>query len=1671
MLKALFTLTHVVASSGWAALHLATEASIGVGKAVSAPALGAGRELATLLEINAAAATKPRAPWVGAQRIHIDIPDPLTDGAGPAPLANTVQSAAAAVRDVRRAHVEPALNRLIIELHPDANPRTARLDILEVLEEVCAEASHTRPPSSPVFPSGPLSTTAEGKGSTSSVLTSTGCGAEGPLAIAALAATADLLAATSAVMGRWVPLPHAPRAVRAAVAMVRHQPRLVASLHDRLGPAATDLVITLASAAAHGMSQAPAVPLLDLTHRLGQLAELWAYRQAWSRWEPLLTAPHRPRPVLAPSLGAPLHQDSGLSASKLDPTAHPGSRTVPLLQTTDTVNMGVPSGGGDLAYGEVEDYCQQAAGGSLLAAAGALVAGGDAENIAGAVLAGVPHAAHLGHEAFAHVLGRGLASRGLFIADPDALRRLEQVRVVLIDGAALRGDNRMVLDARGQAPGWDTDRVYAVGDALLHGEIPPEPDAHEAPAAGATLRWRDRPHPTSEAADGRQLAELVVDERVVGELEAGWEPDHYALALLETARRAGAHVVLRHVAGTEDLATAVAETHAPGTRLSQLLPRLRARHGPVMLISSLHANGASTDTLAALRAADVAVAVDDPHAAAAWGADIMTTAELAQAVRVVSAVPAAQASARTAVGLAKAGSTLEGLTLTTGDPQAGAGVLGLGRWIRPLNWFSPVQVTAAIALAVGAAHARSVLRRPDPVPVPLTAWHALDLEIVFARLTGGPTSLADAPAALHWGQRWNELARHDALMPLQRGVGHLARLLAATRAELADPLTPVLAVGAAASAILGGGTDAILVVSVMATNALVSGFQRMRADSAVAALFAENDQLARRVAVPVLGTTRRRLRAAQSGKHSRTIPAARLCVGDVIALRATDVVPADARLLAATDLEVDESTLSGESLPVAKCTEPTLDAELGRRASMVFAGTTVVAGDARAIVVATDSATAARRALNGVADLDTAVGIAARLAELTKKVLPATLAGGAAVTGLSLLNGQSLRRAVADGVAIAVAAVPEGLPLVTTVAQLAAARRLAERGVLVRVPRAIEGLGRVDTICFDKTGTLTQNRLRVVTAIPADWNLDDRAPEITDVDAHTVVTLAARTCPPAHTSHGHAHATDEAILRAVPPSSSDVSHPNRLAWVRLHEIPFDSSRGYSAAIGHHPLSIGGDPLASGHSRSSADQEQPSVELVVKGAPEIMLDRCQLLGNARERADKTVLHLAGQGLRVLAVAQRTLRVAELPRVSVSSSQDGGQTSEPTAQDLDSVVDQLNLVGFVGIADTVRPTAPTLINQLAAVDRQVVLITGDHPVTARAIASQLGVPSDCAVVTGADLERCDEAGRAELAADARIFARVSPEQKVQVITALQRAGKVCAMVGDGANDAAAIRAATVGIGVTNRGSSAARGAADLILTEDDLTVVIDALVEGRQMWDCVRQAVIILLGGNAGEVAFTIAGTALGHQAPLNTRQLLLVNLLTDMFPALAVAVTPQRLSRPGSATTGYREIHRADSTGVDLADWRTVLAAPTPTLDRPLIDAILKRGAATTLGATLAWALGNLTPGTRGRSATMGLTALVGTQLAQTLRTRQHSPLVVATSLGSVAALIGIVQTPGVSRFFGCTPLGPLAWSGVLASTALATIASAAATPTSLVAAPPDDGAESIADAGRSSSTI
>ncbi|MGW4048545.1 HAD-IC family P-type ATPase [Streptomyces sp. NPDC004721] len=1026
------------------------------------------------------------------------------------------------------------------------------------------------------------------------------------------------------------------------------------------------------------------------------------------------------------------------------------------------------------------------------------------------------------------------------------------------------------------------------------------------------------------------------------------EADPWAEPVLDAARRAGLRVVLVDDPALEDLTGLADEVVDARRPLDDVVYGLRGEEGTVLTVARMR-SADDHDVLAGLRGSDLAVALVDGDAAVVWGADILALHGLSDVWRVLTAVPSARRTGHRAQTLARSGAALSGLLVAIGESKRGRG----RRAMLPGLRHAPVDAAAAVALLSGTRAAFAVAAVHAPHPRPRVHWHELDAKEAQERLDQeAPGRLTPFEwAAAQARKAVAAIVRNPVLAPV-RWTYELGQ---AVRGELRDPLTPVLAVGSAASAILGSVVDALLVVGALDLNALVGGFQRLRAERALSGLIAEQKRKAR-IAPPD---------AQAPAGATVTVDAGKLKPGDVIELKGDEVVPADARLLWEDGLEVDESALTGESLPVEKQTDPTPHAAVADRSCMVFEGTTVVAGEARAVVVDTGESTEAARAVHLAARTPPSAGVQARLQELTRKALPLTLAGGAAVTGIALLRGTSVREAVSGGVAVAVAAVPEGLPLVATVAQLAAARRLSRDGVLVRTPRALEALGRMDTICFDKTGTLTENRLRVVRASDADGEVH----VVGDEASARTLRSAARACPRLNgDSDRPVHATDEAVLDAAGPDPD---------WAELEDLGFEAARGYAAAVGR---------VANG----------PRL-LVVKGAPETVLPACPALP---AHAIDTSHALAGDGLRVLAVAQRRLDEHE---------------SEEDA--LERTLEGLEFIGLLALSDVPRDTSMALVSGLYEEGVRPVMLTGDHPQTARAIATELGWPKDTTVVTGDELAAADRSARARMLRDAGVVARVAPEQKLQVIEALRDAGRVVGMVGDGANDAAAIRAADIGVGINARGSAAARNAADIVLTDDDLTVLIDAIGEGRALWHSVADAIAILIGGNAGEIGFGLFGTLLSGTAPLSTRQMLMVNLFTDLFPAMAVAVTPKE--DPEQARSATPE----DAAGSVLGEG--------------LIRQIRHRALTTCLGAVTAWMIGRWTPGTARRSSTMALCGVVGTQLVQTLLDRRGSTLVRVTSLGSALTLAALIQTPGVSRALGCTPLGPVAWAGVAAAITLA----------------------------------
>ncbi|WP_225850698.1 cation-translocating P-type ATPase [Streptomyces sp. HPF1205] len=1490
-----------------------------------------------------------RRVWTRTGRAHIEVRGMTGHGEGHERLSRDLTRAVRAVEGVRWAEVNAVLGHVVVELDEDQVALDDVLDLVEQVEEAHGSGDEgfagTRPPLP--FESGPA-------------------------ALAKASLVADCLGLAVAAARQITPLPSFPVALRVPVVLAQTQPRVRHLLRERLGAPNAEAVLALSGALVHALTDGVAPVALDALQRIWHLAEIQERRTVWDRREHELVlggAGLRPRVGERPPRPAPLPD------------------------------------------GPVEKCGNLTSLAALVGAGGLLAATGSADAAAHAILATAPKAAAMGREAFCAWLGRDLARGGVVPLDSGALRVLDRVTTVVIDSAALCTDRPRLLSATA-AGDLDEAGVWSAAHDALAGRRLADL-AGRGPWGGNGWRLVRAPGADTRPPDdpaGLPLDLYGADGRRQGFVLVGCDLDPLCDALVGAARSGGSRLLLTEHTGVAELLPWADRVVPAGTDVAEEVRRLQEGGEVVLVVTPADDH--------ALAAADVGVGLlprPGTVRPVCWSADLLCGPGLAQAWRVLTAVEAARRVSGKSAHLSMGGSALGGLIAATGR-----------RRTRPGLTNSPVYGAALLAQLGGVGTARGLAGQPLPPARVRGAWHALGAREtlgVLSTVSGrdeGEGRVHDGggrPETTGDGSRLPLGPLPAVVAPLVGGIGRAAeitglasavrvgaRLPGAVREELRDPLTPVLALGAAASATVGSTVDSALVAGVMAGNALISGAQRVRAEQALRGLLLTQEHTARRVrwTPPSAASVpdRERFFAGLDGAPQEKMGADELRPGDVVALGPSDIVPADARILVCDRLEVDEASLTGEAAPVTKDPRATPGAELADRSCMVYQGCTVLAGTGYAVVVATGAQSEGGRAAELAGAATVPAGIERHLAALSKAALPSVGVGGAAVTLLGLLRGVPVREALASGVAVAVAAVPEGLPLVATVAQSAAARRLSRHGILTRSSRVLEALGRVDTVCFDKTGTLTEGRLAVTRLAAVDHELDPDTPA-----GRHLLRTAARACPQDTGGRAFTHATDRTVTDAA------AAHcPPDDGWRLTAELPFETSRGYSA---------------------SAGTEDGRPRLAVKGAPETVLDRCASvvsgtggangeaagggtgpgsvvpLSPARLRAaHRLVRRLADDGLRVLAVAQ-----AE-PRRAVRS-----------ADDVPPLVRDLTLLGFLAIADTARPGAAEAVKNLANAGVRLTMITGDHPATAAAIARDLGIPQSGSVLTGPELDGLPERARVEKVARTTVFARVSPEHKVRIVQDLRRAGHVVAMVGDGVNDAAAIRLADVGIGLSAHGSASARAAADLVLTDPDPARLLDALREGRALWRSVRDAVGILVGGNAGEVAFTVLGTALSGRAPLGTRQFLLVNMLTDMLPALAVALAPARGTRSGEEPPA---------------------AGPAPSLlGRDIARVLAVRGTATALGATGAWQIGRMT-GRGRRASTMGLAALVGTQLGQTLITDWHSPLVLATAGASTAALVGIVQTPGVSHFFGCTPLGPVAWTTVGACSATATLAAAVA---------------------------
>jgi calcium-translocating P-type ATPase len=780
------------------------------------------------------------------------------------------------------------------------------------------------------------------------------------------------------------------------------------------------------------------------------------------------------------------------------------------------------------------------------------------------------------------------------------------------------------------------------------------------------------------------------------------------------------------------------------------------------------------------------------------------------------------------------------------------------------------------------------------------------------------------------------------------------QLLTAFRNQLRTPITGLLAGGAVLTLVLGQPLNTALISLTVSLNIAAGIWQEREVGKAAEAL--------RQMSA---GSCR----VLRDG-HSISLPPGELVPGDILLLAPGDRIAADARMLSSAGLEVDEAALTGESLPVAKGPQDT--AESGR---IILEGSDVVVGTGRAIVVAVGRRTrlgATAAALNVDRGEESPMGT--RLGRILRIALPVAGIGGAVAGVAGFLYGAAPSTQVTVGVTTALSAIPEGLPLLSGVGQAAVARRLASHRALVRRIAAIEALGRVDIACTDKTGTMTEGRLAL--RLLADYLEETAFPGPLNPDMRYLLLTAALACPHPHAPNAACHPTDRAVVDAARKADLEAN----VLMPRQAEVPFDSARAYHATV-----------LAE--------------RLCVKGAPERLLGRC-----THSRLSGVVQPLDEHGRaayldRAAGLAERGLRVLLVAEGPADANPDNPQG--------------LTVLGFLAINDPLRTTVPPAVRRCQAAGIRVIMLTGDHPATARAIAQEGGllIPGSDRVLRAADLAELQDDELDRRLEGVAVIARATPMDKLRVIESLKRRGHTVAMTGDGVNDAPSLRLADVGVAMGQTGTEVARQAADLVLLDDDFATLVEALVEGRGFWRNMRTALGLLLGGNAGELGLIAGASLMGFGSPLTAAQILLVNMITDALPSLAVV-----LQRPE---------HR------NLADLsREGLSA----LDKGLRRDVFRRGVATALPSLGAYLLAHGLQGPQQASA-VAFTSVVATQLAQTLEAGRVqgtlSRSVVNAVGGSAALLVGSVTFPPLRNLLGLLSPSLAGWGIVGASAAAA----------------------------------
>ena len=871
-------------------------------------------------------------------------------------------------------------------------------------------------------------------------------------------------------------------------------------------------------------------------------------------------------------------------------------------------------------------------------------------------------------------------------------------------------------------------------------------------------------------------------------------------------------------------------------------------------------------------------------------------------------------------------------------------------------------------------------RDPREVGQAHAPWYAAPPEVVLERLGSGPEGLSAAEAA----------ARLSRVGPNRLEAARITPWWVILGNQFRSVVVLLLVAAALTALLIGDALEAAAIGAVLAINALIGFLVELRARRAMDALLRHQTPVA---------TVIREGRAARIGAEA-------LVPGDVIEMEEGDGIPADARLLRAMGVRTGEAALTGESVPVDKLVSPAPDpgTPLPERTSMVFAGTVLASGRARAVVVATGMETQLGRIGRLVASVqDEATPLEERLDALGRRLVWVTLAIAAAAVVLGVLRGAAVGPMIETGIALAIAAVPEGLPAVATIALAIGLRRMARRHAMVRRLSAVEALGSATVICTDKTGTLTAGELtvtRVVTPLQAVGVTGRGYREAGEL------SFEGRTDDPAlHRLVRGAALTPRAVLDADG-VRGDPTDAALLVLARKAGLEVEVLRRETGPVGEVPFSSETRVSASFH------REDQGIVGYVKGAPEAVLARCdRWLGPA--------------GPEPLTPELRTGALAENAAMARDGLRVIGLAWDPGPATVDALPRPVIYLGLVGMLDGPAPGVAETVALLRGAGIRTVILTGDQGPTALAVARAVGMEAaEDRVLDGRDLLAVEESELPDLVAGADVFSRTGPEEKLRVVEALRTAGEIVAMLGDGVNDAAALKRADVGVAMGLRGTDVARETADVVLQDDRFPTVAAAVEEGRVVFDNIRKFVYYLFGCNVAEILVVLTATGVGLPLPLLPLQILWLNLVTDTFPALALAV------EPGEPDV-MRRPPRDPESGI---------------LSRRFVGSLILFAlliTAVTLGAYL-WALRG---GTVERAVTVAFMTLALAQLFHLGNARSRDrvlrparALANPWALGAVGLVLVLqllaVYWPPLSGLLRTVPLSPGDWAVVLGAAAV-----------------------------------